>query len=228
MINAVIFDMDGVIVDNRDIHVEAFRLLAQRHGVSFCGEGLEWMYGRGNDTIIPRLFPPEVVGRAGLAELGREKETIYREIYRECMVPARGLVALLDELRDNGLPCAVGSSAPRRNVDFVLERCGIADYFSVVVTGDMVEFRKPDPSIFRMAAERLGVTPAECLVFEDSTAGIQAARSAGMPVIALATTLTAEQLSEVHDGLTIPDFTYIDYHGIKNFRTCEREKQLII
>lgn len=228
MINAVIFDMDGVIVDNRDIHIEAFRLLAERYGVAFDAGDLEWMYGRGNDTIIPRLFPPDVVLRAGLAELGREKEAIYREIYADRMVPARGLVDLLKELRDNGLPCAVGSSAPKRNVDFVLDRCGIADYFSVVVTGDMVEFRKPDPAIFLLASERLGISPAECLVFEDSAAGIQAARSAGMPLVALATTLTAEQLAGVHRGVTIPDFTHIDYLKIKNFHTPRLEKQLTV
>lgn len=228
MINAVIFDMDGVIVDNRDIHIDAFRILADRYGVAFGAAGLEWMYGRGNDTIIPRLFPAEVVDRAGLAELGREKEAIYREIYRDHVVPARGLLSLLNELRDNGLTCAVGSSAPKRNVDFVLDRCGIADYFSVVVTGDMVEFRKPDPSIFLMASSRLGVAAAECLVFEDSAAGIQAARSAGMPVIALATTLTTEQLAGVHDGLTIPDFTYINYREIRSFVTARLEKHLII
>ncbi len=216
MIKAVIFDMDGVLVDNRDVHVEAFRLLAAQHGVPFDDGDLEWMYGRGNDTIIPALFPPAIVDRVGLAQLGKEKESIYRRIYADSVVPVRGLVTLLNDLHYNNIPCAVGSSATKANVDFVLDKCGIEDDFSVVVTGDMVTLRKPDPAIFNLAAQLLGVVPAECLVFEDSVAGLQAAKTAGMPVIALSTTLTTTKIAEVHDWMVIPDFADVNYETIKN------------
>lgn len=216
MIKAVIFDMDGVLVDNRDIHVDAFRLLAGRYKVPFDDGDLDWMYGRGNDTILPALFPPQLIEQIGLKKLGNEKEAIYRDIYSDRIRPARGLVTLLNDLHRHGIPCAVGSSAPKVNVDYVLEKCMLQDDFTAVVTGDMVRFRKPDPAIFELAAELLNVVPAECLVFEDSQAGIQAAKAAGMPVIAMATTLTREKLAEMHDGMIIPDFTRIDYEKIKN------------
>ena len=207
--------MDGVLVDNRDIHVEAFRMLAERYGVPFDGSDLEWMYGRGNDTIIPALFPPQLVEREGLKKLGAEKEAVYRDIYSDHIRPAHGLVTFLHELHRHHIPCAVGSSAPKVNVDYVLEKCGLEDDFTVVVTGDMVKLRKPDPAIFELAAELLGVVQHECLVFEDSAAGIQAAKAAGMPVIAMSTTLPKHKIAEVHDGMVIPDFTHVDYRKVK-------------
>lgn len=211
MIKAVIFDMDGVIVDNRDIHVEAFRELAARYGVPFDSGNLGWMYGRGNDTILPGLFPPAIIERVGLRELGAEKEAIYRDIYSDGVHPTRGLVSLLNSLHRHGVPCAVGSSAPKVNVDFVLEKCLLQDDFTVVVTGDMVTKRKPDPAIFTLAAELLGFTPQECLVFEDSVAGIEAARAAGCPVIALSTTLPRAELEKHAPRTVIPDFTGLFY-----------------
>lgn len=215
MIKAVIFDMDGVLVDNRDVHVEAFRQLAARYGVPFDGSDLEWMYGRGNDTIIPALFPPQVVECVGLRRLGDEKEAIYRDIYADSIRLTRGLVTLLKDLHRNNIPCAVGSSAPKVNVDYVLEKCTIRSYFSVIVTGDMVKLRKPDPAIFELAAELLGVVPSQCLVFEDSEAGIRAAKTAGMKVVAMSTTLSREKIAEVHDGQVISDFTQMNYEKIR-------------
>lgn len=208
--------MDGVLVDNRDVHVDAFRRLAAHYSMPFDDGDLEWMYGRGNDTIIPVLFPPQVVENVGLARLGREKEAIYREIYADSVVPVRGLITLLNDLHRNGIPCAVGSSAPKTNVDFVLDKCGIGDDFSVVVTGDMVTLRKPNPAIFNLAAQLLGIIPQECLVFEDSVAGIKAANAAGMPVVALSTTLSPTKIAEVHDGKVIADFTDVSYETIRD------------
>lgn len=216
MVRAVIFDMDGVIVDNRDVHIEAFGILCRRYGVAFDRSNLSWMYGKGNDSIIPGIFPPEVVERVGLHKLGEEKEAIYRDIYSDRVAPTRGLVTFLNDLQRHGIPCAIGSSAPRVNVDFVLEHCTLEEYFSVLVTGDMVQFRKPDPAIFTLAAELLGCKANECLVFEDSRAGIESAQAAGMPVVALATTLPRKSLQEIQHGMIIDDFTGMTYDRIRD------------
>ena len=206
--------MDGVIVDNRDAHVEAFRLLAGRYRMDMPPGSLDWMYGRGNDTILPRLFPPHMVEQIGLVRLGREKEAIYRDIYADRIRPVHGLVTLLSELRRHGVLCAVGSSAPKVNVDYVLEKCTLEDYFHAVVTGDMVERRKPAPDIFPLAAELTGALPQDCLVFEDSESGLRAAHAAGMHSAALATTLSADRLAEFYDGPVIPDFSHVDYDWV--------------
>lgn len=216
MVKAVIFDMDGVIVDNRDVHIEAFEILCRRYGVSFDKSDLSWMYGKGNDSIIPGIFPPQMVERIGLKELSREKEAIYRDIYADHITPTRGLITLLEDLHRHSIPCAVGSSASRVNVDFVLEKCRLEDDFSVIVTGNMVQHRKPAPDIFILAAELLGYPPHECLVFEDSIAGIEAANAAGIPVVALATTLPRTKLQQVHHGTIIDNFAGVCYDTVKD------------
>lgn len=215
MIKAVIFDMDGVLVDNRDVHIEAFRILTRRYGVELDADNLTWMYGRGNNSIMNGILPPAVIERVGLEQLGREKERIYRDIYTDNVMSARGLHDFLASLHRSGIRCAVGSSAPRANVDFVLQRCRIEDEFEVVVSGDMVAKRKPDPDIFLLAAELMGLTSDECLVIEDSLAGIEAAQRAGMKTVAMVTTLPEEMLRQVHDSLMIRDFTQIDAEMVK-------------
>ena len=135
MIKGLLFDMDGVLVDNLDVHKRAFRLFFSRYGVDKSIEELSRMFGKGNDDIMRELMPAEVVERVGLRELGYEKEAIYREIYAPTIAPTRGLTEFLSECRRRGLKCAVGSSGCMANVDFVLDGCGIRDSFEAVVAG---------------------------------------------------------------------------------------------
>lgn len=208
MIEAVIFDMDGVLVDNRDIHIDAFVRFCKRHGIDFRGDDLLAHFGKGNDEIIPEILPADIVNKYGLDALADEKEQIYREIFEESIEPTRGLVAFLKDLEACGIKCAVGSSGQKNNVDFVLDKCGIAPYFTAIVNGDMVTRCKPDPEIFLTAAKLMGVNPENCLVIEDAFAGIEAAHAAGMKVIALSTTYSVEQLEkDAEFDLLLPDFT---------------------
>ncbi len=149
--------MDGVLVDNLDVHKRAFRLFFSRYGVDKSIEELSRMFGKGNDDIMRELMPAEVVERVGLRELGYEKEAIYREIYAPTIAPTRGLTEFLSECRRRGLKCAVGSSGCMANVDFVLDGCGIRDSFEAVVAGDRVRRCKPDPEIYLTAAAALGL-----------------------------------------------------------------------
>ena len=180
MKKAALFDMDGTLVDNTPAHIRAFEIFCDRYGVRNWKERLSQGFGMGNDDIMRLILPEEVIASRGLQALADEKEAIYREIYAPEIRPVAGLRDLLLRLRALGIRCAVGSSGCRANVDFVLERCGIAGFFDARISGDAVTRCKPDPEIYLKAAEALDVTPGECIVFEDAKAGIEAARRAGI------------------------------------------------
>ncbi len=215
MIKGAIFDMDGVLVDNGEVHFKAFKLFSERFGIKVSTEQLRGLFGMGNDDIFRAIFPAEIIEREGMDNLGRQKEILYRSIYRP-VVPNRGLLPLLEDLRANGIECAVGSSGPTENVDYVLGECGITSFFKRKINGDMVTKRKPDPEIFDKAIAALGFEPGECVVFEDSLSGVKAARASGAKVVALTTTYPAETLArEVQPDIILKDFTEISAARLK-------------
>lgn len=210
MIQGVIFDMDGVLVDNTRVHVEAFGIFCRRYGVEGWEQKLSTAFGMGNEDIMRLILPEGIIREKGLSALAAEKEAIYREIYAPAIRPVAGLVELLARLHAAGVPCAVGSSGPRENVDFVLDRCCIRDFFTTIVDSTLVKRCKPDPEIYRTAAAKLGVAPEHCLVFEDAEAGIESARRAGAGhIVALATTLSRDKLLTTGADRIIGDFTEI-------------------
>jgi beta-phosphoglucomutase family hydrolase len=204
---AVIFDMDGVLIDNAHFHERAFAEYFSKFGIKLAPE----MFGRGNDELMAELFPNE--SKEQHREFAAGKEAYYRQIYEPYIKPVAGLVDLLKELRKNNIRVAVGSSAPVENIDFVLEKLQIRDYFDVVVIAAMVQKAKPAPDIYLKSAELLNIEPGNCLVFEDALAGIAAARGAGMKVAGVATSLPKERLTET--DRIINDFTEITVDEIK-------------
>ena len=189
-IRAALFDMDGTLVDNSMVHVRAFEIFCARYGTEDWREKLNNAFGMGSDDIMRMMFPEEIIRQKGLQALSDEKEAIYREIYAPEIRPVEGLHILLEQLRKAGIRCAVGLSGCRENVEFVLEKCNIGEYFELKISGDSVAHCKPNPEIYLTAAERLGVEPKECVIFEDARAGFQAARAAGAGVVVgLTTTL---------------------------------------
>ena len=198
--------MDGVLVNNLEVHRAAFAEFFRRYGVERSFEELSRVFGKGNDDIMGELMPRDVVERVGIRELGHEKEAIYREIYAPTITPQPGLLTFLDECKAEGLKCAVGSSGYRANVDFVLDKCNIERYFDYAVAGDEVTRCKPDPEIYLTAAAKLGLRADECVVFEDAEAGIEAAKRAGMRVVALATTFNRDFLKTTDADYIIDDF----------------------
>jgi beta-phosphoglucomutase family hydrolase len=184
---ALIFDVDGVLVDSNPVHREAWVRFNLRYGVETTGAMLERMYGKHNDDIVRDFFgggltPQEVANR------GAAKEQLYREMIggriEEILVP--GLRRFLD--RHSPAPMAVASNAEPENVKFVLDRARLGGYFRVVLDGHQVSRPKPDPEIYLRAAELLGVAAPNCIVLEDSHSGVRAARAAGMRVIGFCTT----------------------------------------
>lgn len=214
---AALFDMDGTLVDNSDVHVRAFEIFCDRYGVRDWQERLSNAFGRGSDDIMRMLLPEEIIQDKGLQTLGDEKEAIYREIYTPTIEPVAGLHSLLELLKSAGIRCAVGSSGCKQNVDFVLDKCQIGDYFEARISGDMVSRCKPEPEIYLTAANALGVKIEECIIFEDARAGFEAARRAGAGlVVGIATTLTKETIeAENLADLVVEDFTQIT--SVKQF-----------
>lgn len=214
MKKAALFDMDGTLVDNTLAHMRAFEIFCARYGVTGWKEKLSQAFGMGNDDIMRLIMPAELIRERGLASLAEEKEAIYREIYAPEIRPVKGLVPLLESLRAAGVRCAVGSSGCRANVDFVLEKCRIGEFFDARISGDRVTRCKPDPEIYLTAAAALGMAPTECMVFEDAKAGIESARRAGVGrVVALATTLPREVLERETDADVIGE-TFADLPGL--------------
>ena len=147
MLRGILFDMDGVLVNNLEVHRAAFAEFFRRYGVERSFDELSRVFGKGNDDIMGELMPADVVARVGIRELGYEKEAIYRELYAPIITPQPGLLEFLAECESEGLRCAVGSSGYRANVDFVLDKCHIEHYFEAAVAGDEVTRCKPDPEI---------------------------------------------------------------------------------
>lgn len=211
MLQAALFDMDGVIVDNRDAHLRAFVKFAERHGIpDLDPQTLLPYFGSTNAVIMGHLFGRDDIPAEEVERLSQEKEEIYRELYDPVMKPAPGLVELLKALRTAGVGIAVGSSAPRVNVDFVLDRCGIAGYFDAVASGSEITRSKPDPEVYLLAARKLGTAPEECVVFEDAFVGMEAARRAGAKVVAISSTFPSEMIRERGDyDLLIDSFCHV-------------------
>jgi beta-phosphoglucomutase len=188
-----IFDMDGVIVDNAAWHLEAFAEFGKRHGLVQTKNEYIKYFGNTNQTIMNSLFNTQLSSDK-LVALANEKETIYRELYRPFIKPVEGLEAFLEYASSLCIPIALATSAPNENVNFTLEATGLKKYFKIISDSSMVKHGKPDPEIYLLTAAKLGVQPSDCVVFEDSVAGIQSALNAGMHVIGVATTHKPEEL----------------------------------
>jgi len=201
---AFIFDMDGVIVNNHSYHLKAWEIFCNKYSFPFNEDTFSKQYfGKSNLEILSELSDKKVTGMEALA-LGEEKEIIYRELYSKEISAHTGLLDLLEVLKSNDKLTAVASSAPISNINFVLDKLKIREYFNTVVHASMVKFSKPNPEIYLKAASALNIEPKECLVFEDSHSGIKAALGAGMDVVVLATTHNRNELN--YDLDIIDDF----------------------
>ena len=208
---AVIFDIDGTIVDNMHLHAEAFAVFAGRHGLpALTKDDRARLDGRRNSEIFPILFKREVPRDEWIA-YEQEKEGLYRELSRGRLAPMKGLHQLIDRLNEGAVPVALATSAPRLNVEHTLAELDLTDAFPIIVRGDEVARGKPAPDVFIEAARRLGVDPADCLVFEDAPMGIEAAHAAGMRVVALTTSFQASHFEALQAPPTLVCSDFEDY-----------------
>ncbi|HAQ65784.1 MAG TPA: hypothetical protein DCR43_08040 [Bacteroidales bacterium] len=192
-IEAVIFDMDGTIVPNRDYHMLAWRRLCDEEGIKATNDELLATFGSTNREIFGKMMNRKI-NEKELDRLAARKESLYRESYLGHVKATKGLPAFLDSLRQLGIPLALATSAPTENVEFTLAESHLKPYFQIVIDASGISKSKPDPEIFQKTALHLNIHPNRCLVFEDAPMGIQAALSAGMKVLALTTTFSPDQL----------------------------------
>jgi len=179
----VIWDVDGVIIDSGEQHRRAWEALARENGLPYSDAAFWATFGMRNADIIPRLFGVSEPGR--VAALGERKEEIYRALLAREAVALPGARELLAALRAAGYRQALGSSAPPKNIEAIVALLGLAPWLDAMVSGEDVARGKPAPNIFLVAAGKLDVAPARCLVIEDAPAGVRAAHAGGMRCLAV-------------------------------------------
>lgn len=178
----VIWDVDGTLVDTAELHFQAWLTLTASLGRPFTRQDFAGTFGWRNPEIIPHLFGP-VFSDAEIAELGERKELLYRAQAKKGLSLLPGVNTLLEALHAAGFRQAIGSSAPRANLDLLLDVTHVHQFISVVVGMEDSKRGKPGPEVFLIGAEKMGVKPENCLVFEDAPVGIQAARAGGMKAV---------------------------------------------
>lgn len=203
---AVLFDMDGTLVDNMSFHTLALLEIAERRfGVRLDPEQVNRDFSGMKNAEIFRILAQRDVTPEEATAWEAEKEERYRELFRPHLVPVRGVRELLAKLRQGGLRAAVASAAPRGNLDFILDGLELRPWFDAVVGQDDAPRGKPAPDIFLAAAARVGVEPSRCLVFEDAINGILGARAAGMRAAGITTVCGPEVLRDAGADWTLSD-----------------------
>jgi beta-phosphoglucomutase family hydrolase len=210
---AAIFDMDGTLIDNTPYHFKSWQALYEKYGkgelrketyyADISGvpvmETIKRVFGKGRDE-------------AQLKALLNEKEEFYRKIYAPYIRPVNGLENFLTALKNAGIQIAMGTSATQQDIDFVFNHIPIRNDFEVIINAAMVTKPKPDPQVYLQAAKALNISPARCVVFEDSLAGIKSGNNAGMKVVGITTGHTAAELHPVN--LVIDDYAGLTVNKI--------------
>jgi beta-phosphoglucomutase len=200
---AFIFDMDGTIVDNMAFHTDSWLAFFARRGKTYDPDAFfrETAGAQGREILRERLGAD--IPEDEIAVLAQEKDVLYREIYGPHRSAIQGFEAFVTAARAQGVRLAVATSAPPANIVFTLDELDLRRHFDAVVGAADVARGKPHPDVFLKAAEKLGVPPADCIVFEDAPMGVEAARRAGMRAVVITTTLPAEAFREFDNVVRI-------------------------
>jgi beta-phosphoglucomutase len=194
-LEAVIWDMDGVIADTSTYHLRAWRETFAKRGINFTEEDFQRGFGIRNDAII-RNIVGEQTSDGEIKTIAQEKEATFRRLIGKDIKPLPNVLELLGQLHDRGIKMAIASSAVIENIRLVVGSLGIENYFEAIITGHDVTESKPSPQVFLVAAQRLGADSKNCVVFEDAVAGVKAAKSAGMHCVAITNSHPREKLVE--------------------------------
>ena len=219
--SAVIWDMDGTLVDTAELHFQAWVALARELEKPFTRADFAATFGWRNPEIIPKLFGKDYTDQQ-VQELGERKENLYREQAQHGVALLPGARALLEGLQAAGFGQAVGSSAPRTNLDLILKLTDTTRFFAAVVSMEDTQRGKPDPEVFLRAAEKLNVPPERCLVIEDAPAGIQAARAGAMRSIAVTFIghHDPETLGQAGADLIVPSLEQVSVDTVRELIRC--------
>ena len=207
----LIFDLDGVIANTGEQHQDAWFKFCEKHGLHITEKMFrDKLFGRTSHEIMEILFGREI-GENESYQLTEEKEKLYRELSQGQLKPLPGLPQFLEKVNADHIPVCVASSAPHENVVFTLRETKVRQY---IIAAEDITNSKPDPEIFLKAAEALAAPPSNCIVFEDSYAGVEAGLRAKMKVVAVASTHHKHELKHAH--LTISDFLRLEVNQLWN------------
>ena len=193
-LEAVIWDMDGVLLDSGPSHFKAWRATLETYKIKIYEERLRRTFGMTNQQVI-QFIVDQPISKELTDRISREKDISFQNIIRDQEVFLPGVKKWMEAFRQNGICQALASSGSPGNINAVLKALAVETYFDVIVSGDGLP-SKPDPFIFLKAADRLGVIPLNCLVIEDAVTGVQAAKASGMKCIAVTTTNHAKKLAD--------------------------------
>lgn len=200
-----IFDMDGVVVDNHQFHFQAWMAFSKKYNFKLNEQIYRDTFnGKTNADLFKMIFGN--ISNDQIMAYASEKEGMYQKLYASEMRAHKGLIDFLEFLKRERIKIALGTSAPTQNVDFTLDNLRLRHYFEVIVDGAQVDRGKPDPQVYQLCALKLGLEPKECVVFEDSLAGLESGERAGCKIVAVATSHEAYEL-KVKTDLIIYDFT---------------------
>ncbi|MBE9460397.1 HAD family hydrolase [Dyadobacter subterraneus] len=206
---AVIFDMDGVIVHTNPYHSRAFREFFSSRNLNPSDEDFaRHMFGKSNSYILSHFLERTIEGEE-LRALEDEKESLFRKIYEPFIDPISGILSFIDDLYQNEVKLGVATSAPVANLDLVFSKVPLREKMGSILASENVTKHKPDPEVYLTSAKNLGVSPEDCVVFEDSFSGVSAALNAGMKVVGVLTSHTIEELPPCN--LYIKDYSEMSF-----------------
>jgi beta-phosphoglucomutase family hydrolase len=194
-IEAVIWDLDGVLANTASYHLSAWQEIFSKRGVKFTEEDFRRSFGQRNDTIIKNTLGEQTT-QGEIEAIAEEKEATFRRMIGQKIKPFPGAVELVYSLRRQGVKLAIASSTPIENIRLITSSLGVANCFQAIVTGHDVTEGKPSPQVFLLAAKRLGAEPENCIVIEDAVAGVTAAKRAGMHCVAVTSTRSRQSLKQ--------------------------------
>ncbi|HEX7895294.1 MAG TPA: HAD family phosphatase [Terriglobales bacterium] len=202
---AVVFDMDGVLIDSHPAHRAAWESFLQSLGVRVSEDDLSFILEGRTRSEILRHFLGDLPEEQ-LQEYGRRKDEIFRDL-EHSIQPGPGVMAFLSKVEQMGLSCAVATSASEIRTASTIERLGLSAYFDAIITAADVNLGKPHPQVYRLACERLGVAPKQALAFDDAPAGVLSARSAGLRCIGVTSNGGSQKLLAAGAETVISGFT---------------------
>ena len=209
----VIFDMDGVICHTNPHHAKAFETFFNKYQIPHSEQEFEeHMYGKHNGYIMTHFFKRPITGEE-LIRLEDEKEGMFREVYKDKVETIPHYLDFLSELKSRGFKTAVATSAPRANLDLIANVLKLDEKMDSMMSSEDVKQHKPNPEVYLKSAERVGVSPSDCVVFEDSFSGVTAGLNAGMKVVGVLSTHTKEQLPPC--DFYINDYSEVSVDKIK-------------
>ncbi len=192
-LRALIFDMDGVLIDSEPMHFQAFQKFFEGHGLDYTAEQNALYLGRKDMEIAADLIDQYAL-KMSAEEVVEQKEEIFQKLVRSNAIPREGVVETLKKAKAMNVESALASSATMPSIKLIVDTLSLNDFFHNLTSGDEVKHGKPAPDVFLLAAERMRVDPQHCLVIEDTEAGVEAAKAAGMKVVAIPCEATRHQL----------------------------------